>query len=109
VQVLPVDRFNAWLASERKAQSAGAGRLGAETWAGACAKCHGQLAQGLVGPNIRGNSLLADRKGLETLVRDGRGQMPPVGQDWSGQQMTALFKYVKRTFSKASAEVPSGG
>jgi len=103
VQVLPVDKFQAWLATEKKAQAHGGGQLGAETWAGACAKCHGQLAQGLVGPDLRGNSLLADRKGLETLIREGRGQMPPVAEGWSEQQVTALFRYVKRTFAKASS------
>jgi len=109
VQVLDPDKFRVWLASELKAQKQGDGRLGPETWTGACAKCHGQLAQGLVGPSIRGNSLLADRKGLETLLREGRGKMPPVGETWNEQQVTALFRYVKRTFSKASPEVTGGG
>jgi len=103
VQVLPAARFRAWLASEQKAQAKGDGRLGAETWAGACAKCHGQQAQGLVGPDLRGNSLLADRNGLETLIRNGRGEMPPVAETWKENQVTALFGYVKRTFAKASS------
>jgi cytochrome c oxidase subunit 2 len=108
VQVLPRDRFESWLASEQKAQAKTAGRLGAETWAGACAKCHGQMAQGLVGPSLRGNSILADREGLETLIRNGRGEMPPVAQTWPEKQVDALFKYVKRTFAKAQPE-GSGG
>ena len=30
-------------------------------------------------------------------------QMPPVAETWSEQQVEALFRYVKRTFSKASS------
>jgi cytochrome c oxidase subunit II len=103
VQVLPADEFRAWLASEQKLQAKSRGPLGAETWAGACAKCHGQQAQGLVGPDLRGNSVLADRQALETLIRNGRGQMPPVAQTWGDDQVTALYRYVKSTFSKASS------
>jgi hypothetical protein len=34
--------------------------------------------------------------------------MPPVGQTWNEEQLTALFRYVKRTFAKAPAGVAGG-
>jgi mono/diheme cytochrome c family protein len=100
VEVMPRAEFDAWLADEARKQQAGTSELGSETWAASCAKCHGMQAEGLVGPNIAGNSLLQDRKGLETLVREGGVQMPPVGQTWGDRQMDALFKYVSTEFKQ---------
>ena len=57
-------------------------------------------AQGLVGPSIAGNSLLKDRQGFEALVREGVGEMPPVGQTWGDRQMDALFEYVSTEFEQ---------
>ena len=99
VEVLPREAFDQWLADEQRVQSAGTSLLGAETWAGACAKCHGQNAQGGIGPTLAGNSTLADREALEAIVRRGRGEMPPVGQTWSDRQVGALFRYVRREFA----------
>ena len=54
-----------------------------------------------IGPALSGNSLLADRKGIETLLRNGRDQMPAVGKNWSPRQIDALIAYTKQ-FAKAA-------
>lgn len=95
VEAMPRKDFEAWLASEKDAQAAGTSGLGKQTFAGACAKCHGLAGQGLIGPTLKGSSLVSDAKGIETLVRTGRGAMPAVGKDWGPTQMKALTSYLK--------------
>ena len=56
---------------------------------GVCQKCH-RLDHAYIGPALGGNPLLADRKGIETLLRNGQGQMPAVGKNWTGAQIDAL-------------------
>lgn len=94
VEAMPRGEFEAWLAEEQDAQVAGTSTLGAETFAGACAKCHGLAGEGLIGPALKGSSLLSDAKGLETLVREGRGRMPAVGKGWTNTQLKALTTYL---------------
>jgi mono/diheme cytochrome c family protein len=84
--------------SQRKSAS-GQLALGREEWQGVCEKCH-RLDHTYIGPAIGGNSLLADRKGIETLLRNGRGQMPAVGFNWTGKQIDALISYTKRFAKK---------
>ncbi|HZT92251.1 MAG TPA: cytochrome c oxidase subunit II [Gaiellaceae bacterium] len=74
-------------------------QLGQEEWQGVCERCH-QLGHAYIGPALQGNTLLADRKGIETLLRNGQGQMPAVGKTWTGAQIDALVSYTKR-FAKA--------
>jgi cytochrome c oxidase subunit 2 len=93
VDVVPKDEFDSWVA-DRAAKPTSAA-LGREEWEGVCQKCH-QLTERLVGPALRGNPLLADRKGIETLLRNGRGLMPAVGSTWSDEQIDALVAYTKR-------------
>ena len=88
--------------------------IGKQEWGGVCATCHGNLGQGGYGPNIAGNSLLTQRVGLETILRNGftgsLGAMPPVGQTWTNQQISALIAYVKKHIYKAApAGATSGG
>jgi cytochrome c oxidase subunit II len=90
VEALPVAEYEAWV--EARADGEG---LGEETFAGACEKCHGLGGQGDIGPALAGNSLLGDAEAVEEVVREGRGQMPPVGQDWDDQQMSALIDYLQ--------------
>ena len=49
----------------------------------------------LVGPTLGGNPTLADREALETLLREGRGEMPAIGRDWSDAQLDSLFAYTR--------------
>jgi cytochrome c oxidase subunit II len=92
VQVLPRDQFAQWYATR------GTAELGQAEWVGACSKCHGLAGQGLVGPQIASSPTLQDRARLETLLLNGKNQMPPVGRGWSSQQVDALAAYLKERF-----------
>jgi cytochrome c oxidase subunit 2 len=89
VEALPQAEFDAWL--EDRARGEG---LGEETFAGACAKCHGVAGEGDIGPPLAGNQIVGDAEAVEEIVRSGRNEMPPVGRDWGEQQMDALTDYV---------------
>jgi cytochrome c oxidase subunit II len=97
VQVVPRAQYDAFIA--QRAQ--GGVALGQEEWQGVCQKCH-RLDHTYIGPALGGNPLLADRKGIETLLRNGRGQMPSVGKDWTSRQLDALIAYTKQ-FAKQGA------
>jgi cytochrome c oxidase subunit II len=94
VDAMPAGDFDAWLEQEASAQEDGTSTLGAETYRGVCAKCHGLAGEGDIGPRIAGNQLLADAAALEQLVRNGLNEMPPVGKDWEERQMKALTDYL---------------
>ena len=95
VEAMPRDEFDAWLEDEAEAQEAGTSTLGEETFRGACGKCHGLAGEGDIGPKLAGNGLLADAAAVEEVVRNGRGEMPPVGKDWEERQMKALTDYLE--------------
>ena len=61
-----------------------------------CAKCHNVSGPQLVGPTLGGNPTLADRESLATLLREGRGEMPAVGRDWTDEQLDTLLSYTRR-------------
>jgi len=86
--------------------------IGKQEFAGVCATCHGNLGQGGYGPNIASNSIIAQQGSLDGIVRNGftgsLGAMPPVGDTWSGAQLTALATYLKKHIYKPGA-VTSGG
>ncbi len=90
VEALPREEFDAWL----EERAAGEG-LGEETFAGACAKCHGLAGQGDIGPVLADNPIVEDAEAVEEVVRNGQGEMPPLGQDWSDEQMDALTDYLE--------------
>jgi cytochrome c oxidase subunit II len=94
VEVVPREEFEAWLEEEGQAQQDGTSDLGEQTFAGACAKCHGAEGEGDIGPQLQGNGLLNDADAVEEVVRNGRGEMPPVGKDWTERQMDALTGYL---------------
>jgi cytochrome c oxidase subunit II len=98
VQVVPRARYNAFVAARRRAPIATG--LGAEEWHGVCEKCH-RLDHAYIGPALGGNPLLADRKGIATLLRKGQGDMPAVGRNWTPEQITALIAYTTR-YAKAA-------
>jgi cytochrome c oxidase subunit 2 len=91
VKVVPRAEYDAFVA--QRAQ--GGAALGREEWQGVCQKCH-RLDHAYIGPKLGGNTLLADRHAIEVLLRGGRGQMPAVGKDWTGQQLDALVAYTKQ-------------
>jgi cytochrome c oxidase subunit 2 len=95
VEAMPRTEFEAWLDEERGLQEAGTSGLGKETFAGACAKCHGLAGEGDIGPALAGNTLVTDAAAVEQVVRNGRGAMPPIGTDWEDRQMLALTTFLK--------------
>jgi len=97
VEVMPQEEFDAWLDDRRADQSATGAELGEEMWAGVCAKCHGPSGEGGFGPKLAGSATLADPEAVETIVRNGRGEMPAVGADWSDEQLNALTTYLNES------------
>lgn len=102
VEVLPQDEYNAWV-RERHDSATG---LGKETFVGVCAKCHGLAGQGDIGPPIAQSPLLKDREALTTLLREGIGTMPAVGQTWNQTQLNALIEYLQKQVAQGGG---SGG
>jgi cytochrome c oxidase subunit 2 len=99
VDVVPRAQYEAFIA-----QRSGAGAthaLGKEEWKGVCQSCH-RLDHKYIGPALAGNPLLADRKGIETLLRNGQGNMPAVGKNWTGHQLDALIAYTKQFAKQGS-------
>ena len=80
--------------------------LGRAEWGGVCAKCHGLAGQGAYGLPLAHDSLLVQPAGVISIVRNGRGRMPPVGNDWTPRQFQALLEFVKKHVYKGA---PSGG
>jgi cytochrome c oxidase subunit II len=98
VEAVPAREFDSWLAGEARAQAAGTSDLGEQEFNGVCAKCHGDQGQGGIGPNIANSAIIQNKDSLDTIVRDGRNQMPAVGADWSERQLDALFSYLHKRF-----------
>jgi cytochrome c oxidase subunit 2 len=95
VEVMAPDEFDTWLEQQRQEQTAGTGPLGEEMWNATCAKCHGPSGEGDYGPKIAGTALVGDPKAVEEVLRNGFGAMPPVGRDWTDDEMTAITTYLK--------------
>jgi cytochrome c oxidase subunit II len=97
VEVIASDEFDAWLADQAQAQETGDSDLGEQIFSGACAKCHGDEGQGLIGPGLSA-STVANAAAVAEIVRNGRGKMPQIGEDWDDRQMKALTDYLKERF-----------
>ncbi len=95
VEVMPPAEFDAWLADRAEQQASGTGPLGEELWEGSCAKCHGMSGEGEYGPKIAGSDLVSDSAAVEKLLREGFGEMPPVGREWNDAEMSAITAYLK--------------
>jgi cytochrome c oxidase subunit 2 len=92
VHVVPRAQYDTFI-QQRAADATGAA-LGKEEFQ-ACQSCH-RLDHSYIGPRLGGNPLLADVKGLTTLLRNGGAQMPPVGKNWTPAQIEALVAYTKQ-------------
>ena len=75
--------------------------LGEQTWLGACAPCHGDEGQGLIGPPLAGRAL--DPEQVRTIVTNGRGAMPAVGRGWDETQLRTLIAHVTREIGRRQA------
>jgi cytochrome c oxidase subunit 2 len=102
VEVMPRADFDRWLEAEHDAQQVPNVDLGRQQWEGFCAKCHGLDAEGGYGPKIS-ESTLTDAEAIERIARQGRALpgrlvMPPVGRDWTAEQMDSLNAYLEDRF-----------
>ena len=102
VEVLQQEDYDMWVAGRLSHPS----ELGRETFQGVCATCHGLAGQGDIGPTIAQSPLLADRKAMTLLLRQGRNKMPAVGKTWSDKQLNALLDYLQKRFNAGGS---SGG
>jgi cytochrome c oxidase subunit 2 len=99
IEVKPAEEFDSWLEEQAQAQEAGTSDLGEQTFAGACAKCHGPEGQGLIGPEFT-SANTADPEAVAEVVRNGRGRMPAIGEEWEDFQMEALTDYLSERFGE---------
>ena len=102
VEVLQQEDYDMWVAGRLSHPS----ELGRETFQGVCATCHGLAGQGDIGPTIAQSPLLADRKAMTLLLRQGRNKMPAVGKTWSDAQLKATLDYLRQRFKAGGG---SGG
>jgi cytochrome c oxidase subunit II len=92
VHVVPRAQYDQFISA--RASSAGTVSLGREEWQGTCESCH-RLDHKYIGPALGGNPLLSNRTGIEQLLRNGEGEMPAVGRNWTSHQIDALIAYTK--------------
>ena len=85
VRAVPQAEYDRWLGVASPS-------LGGELFAGACAPCHGNQGEGLIGPPLGA----PDREQVEMIVRNGRGAMPAVGRGWSEAEMRALTDHLEQ-------------
>ena len=89
--------------------------LGAATFQGKCAACHGQELQGLIGPNLTDRFWLhgkGTRLDIVKVVRDGvpdKG-MPPWGPVLKKEELYAVAAFIlsKKGSNPAGAKPPQG-
>jgi mono/diheme cytochrome c family protein len=105
VELIPADEFDAWLEQQAQAQETGDSDLGEQIFDGACAKCHGDRGQGLIGPGFSA-ATASNAATVAEIVRNGRGRMPAIGEEWDDRQMEALTDYLRERFAQ---EGGSGG
>jgi len=98
VTAVPADEFDRWLAQQSTAQASGKSDLGMQEFDGVCAKCHGLSGQGGIGPPIANSAVIQNKDSLDTLVENGKGLMPAVGEGWTTIQLDALYSYLQKRF-----------
>jgi cytochrome c oxidase subunit II len=93
--------YAAFVERQKQLLDSSSPQLGKQEWDHVCAKCHrlGSTGEPLIGPNLGGNSTLGQADALAQIVREGRGEMPPVGSGWSDAQVAALLAYTKTTLN----------
>lgn len=97
VRVVEQSEYDAYIAKQKQLLDASSKEFGNQEFSNVCAKCHrlDPTAERLIGPNLGANPLMLERTGLTNLIRNGRGEMPPVGANWSDAQIAALLAYAK--------------
>lgn len=97
VRAVGQSTYVAFVDRQKQLLDSSSAELGGQEWDHVCAKCHriDPASEKSIGPNLGGNPLLKDAKGLGQLVHEGRGNMPAVGVNWSDEQIAALVAYTK--------------
>jgi len=74
-------------------------KLGKERFAKTCASCHGEAAQGLIGPNLTDNAWLHGGKVTQVFSTIAKGVpargMPPWGRAIAPDELAALVSYIR--------------
>jgi cytochrome c oxidase subunit II len=65
---------------------------GEQIFAGACAPCHGDQGQGLIGPPLRN----PDPEQVREIVQNGSGAMPAVARGWDEAELRLLIAHVRQ-------------
>lgn len=82
--------------AQKKAQAltqSGQAPDGKTVYQAKCASCHGQNAEGGIGPKLVGNPVLRVDGAVAELIQNGRGAMPPISMTQAEEQ--ALLDYLK--------------
>ncbi|HEX7256358.1 MAG TPA: cytochrome c oxidase subunit II [Gaiellaceae bacterium] len=99
IQVLPAEEFDRWLDDQAQGQQAGTSGFGEQLFLGACAKCHGPNGEGMIGPPFTPANV-GDPEAVAEIVRNGRGRMPAIGEEWEDWQMKALTDFLQERFGE---------
>jgi len=105
VEVVPRAQYEQFIST--RAATPTAIELGKQEFQGVCSVCH-RLATAYVGPALATNPLLTDEKGLRGILRNGVGNMPAVGDNWTNDQIDALVTYTKTLKKQAKKTGASG-
>ena len=74
-------------------------QLGKERFARTCASCHGEAAQGLIGPNLTDDTWLHSGKVIQIFNTIAKGVpakgMPPWGRAIAPDELAALVSYIR--------------
>ncbi len=83
--------------------------LGADRFAKTCASCHGDAAQGLIGPNLVDANWIHGGKVNQIFTTIAKGipakGMPPWGRAIASEELTALVSYIR----SLQGTTPDGG
>jgi cytochrome c oxidase subunit 2 len=97
VKVVEQGTYRSYIGQQKQLLDARSAEFGKQEYDHVCAKCH-NLDVTLpvkIGPNLGANPVLKEVAAVANLVRNGRGNMPPVGANWTDAQVEALVAYTK--------------
>jgi cytochrome c oxidase subunit II len=99
IEVIEASAFDTWLTAQAQEQETGDSDLGEQIFEGVCVKCHGPQGEGFIGPGLTATTV-SNPAVVAEIVRNGRGKMPAVGQDWSDGQLKALTDYLRESIGR---------
>jgi cytochrome c oxidase subunit 2 len=118
-KVVSQDEFETWLA-EKKEEAAAAPdltpftdldealELGEQTYAGACAVCHGNNGQGGVGVAFAGSDFATNEEHLDEhidVLINGRAAMPAFGAQLSPREIAAVVTYERNAWGNDTGDL----